>query len=141
MSKGSGPKHLLFYDGQCGLCDRAVQFVYRIDKKKLFAFAPLDGETAIKALKNLSPEIRYADSIILIENFLSSSPKVFILSKAAFRIAWLIGWPWICIGWLSFLPGWCFDWAYSLVAANRKHFFPNDQCFIPPKSEKDRFLS
>lgn len=132
--------HLVFYDGNCGLCDQVVQIIFRQDKKQIFAFAPLRGETATRYLKNLSPELRYSDSLILIENYRTSYPRVSILGKGALRIGWLLGWPWTLFGWLSFLPGWLFDWAYRLVAANRHRFFPNDQCFVPPANQKERFL-
>ena len=132
--------HLVFYDGNCGLCDKVVQFVFKEDKQQLFVFAPLQGETASRYLKNLPPEMRFTDSLILIENYRSSLPRVHILAKGALRIAWLLGWPWMMAGWLSFFPGWLFDWAYRLVAANRHRLFPQDQCFIPPADQKDRFL-
>lgn len=134
-------KHLVFYDGNCGLCDRIVQFIFREDEKQLFVFAPLQGETASHYLKNLPPEVRFTDSLILIENYRSPYPRVYLLAKGGFRIAWLLGWPWTIIGWLCFLPGWFFDWAYRLVASHRHTFFPQDQCFVPPKDQKDRFLA
>ncbi len=133
-------KHLVFYDGNCGLCDRAVQFVFVEDKKQQFAFAPLQGETASQYLRKLPPEIRFTDSLILIENYRSPYPRVYILAKGALRIAWLLGWPWMLIGWLSLFPGWMFDWIYRLIASHRRRFFPQDQCFIPPADQKDRFL-
>jgi predicted DCC family thiol-disulfide oxidoreductase YuxK len=132
-------KHLVFYDGNCGLCDRIVRFLYKADQKEQFAFATLKGETASIYLKNLSPEIKAADSLILIENYRSSKPRIFLFGKGALRIAWLLGWPWLLIGWLSFLPGFLFNWGYRLVARNRHRFFPQDQCFIPPPNQKDRF--
>lgn len=132
--------HLVFYDGNCGLCDRMVQFVFNEDAKKEFVFAPLQGETAAKYLNSLPPEIRFTDSLILIEGYNTLYPRVHILSKGALRIAWLLGWPWTLIGWLSFFPGWMFDWAYRLVANYRHQFFPQSECFIPPKDQKDRFL-
>jgi predicted DCC family thiol-disulfide oxidoreductase YuxK len=133
-------KHLIFYDGSCGLCDQMVRWVFGQDKNEIFVFAPLQGETAAKYLKNLPPDIRYTDSLILIENYTSLYPKVFILAKGALRIAWLLGWPWFLIGWLSFFPGWLFDWGYRLVARHRHYFFPGEQCFIPLADQKDRFL-
>lgn len=132
--------HLVFYDGDCGLCDRVVQFLLKEDKQNRFVFAPLQGETASKYLKNLPLEIRFTDSLILIENYRSPYPRVYMLAKGVLRIAWLLRWPWLLIGWLSFFPGWIFDWIYRLVASNRHYFFPNTQCIIPPKNQKNRFL-
>lgn len=37
-------QEVLFYDGSCGLCDRAVYFVLKRDRAALFRFAPLGGE-------------------------------------------------------------------------------------------------
>jgi len=135
------PRHLLFYDGTCGLCDRAVQFVLKVDKKKQFVFAPLLGETASRYLKKLSPEIRFSDSLVLIQDYQSATPTITLFAKGAFRIAWLLGWPWLLIGWLSFLPGVLFDWAYLLIARYRHRLFPEDRCTLPTKKQKDRFLS
>lgn len=132
--------HLVFYDGNCGLCDRIVQLIFKEDKKERFVFAPLQGETASQYLKSLPPEIRFTDSLILIENYRDPYPRVFILGKGALRIAWLLGWPWILVGWLSFFPGWLFNWAYRIVAANRHRLFPQTECFIPPPNQKNRFL-
>lgn len=133
-------RHLVFYDGDCGLCDRIVQFLIQKDHQQLFVFAPLQGETASIYLKNLPPEIRFTDSLILVENYRLSYPRVYILAKGALRIAWLLGWPWLLLGWLSFFPGWMFDWVYRLVASNRTRFFPHDQCMTPQPDQKERFL-
>lgn len=133
-------QHLVFYDGNCGLCDRAVQFLLKEDKQKRFVFAPLQGETASQYLKRLPPEIKFTDSLILIENYRSSTPRVYLLSKATLHIAWLLGWPWILLGWLSIFPSWMFDWIYRLIASNRHYFFPKTECMVPPPNQKERFL-
>jgi predicted DCC family thiol-disulfide oxidoreductase YuxK len=132
--------HLVFYDGECGLCDRAVQFLLRFDTKKLFAFAPLQGSTAGTYLQQLPPEYKQVDSMILIENYQTSFSKTFIMAKAVFRIFWLMGGAWVLLGWLSFLPSILFDWGYRLVARNRHRLFSPDSCTIPPPDQKDRFL-
>ena len=62
-------KHLVFYDGECGLCDQVVQFLLKADKNKGFVFAPLQGKHAALALKDLPEEAKQADSIILIEDY------------------------------------------------------------------------
>lgn len=132
--------HLVFYDGECGLCDRFVEFLLKNDRKKHFVFAPLQGTTADQYLKSLPPEARFTDSLILIENYSSAHPRVFMLAKGALRTGWLLGWPWTLLGLLSFLPGWMFNWAYRLVASYRHLFFPQGQCRLPTKEDKTRFL-
>jgi len=131
---------LVFYDGNCRLCNRVVQYLLKEDKLQCFVFAPLQGETASHYLRNLPAEIRFTDSLILIEDYRSPHPRVRILSQAALRIAWLLKWPWTLIGWLSFLPSWMFDWIYRLIASNRHRFFAKTECMIPLPNQQDRFL-
>jgi predicted DCC family thiol-disulfide oxidoreductase YuxK len=136
----NSPQHLLFYDGRCGLCDRAVKFLLKADKKQQFVFAPLEGETASRYLQKLPPQLRFSDSLVLIENYQTANSRIFLFGKGALRIAWLLGWPWDLIGWLSFLPGFLFDWAYHLVAMYRHRFYPDGPCPFPTKKQKERFL-
>ncbi|NGX43448.1 MAG: hypothetical protein K940chlam7_01745 [Chlamydiae bacterium] len=133
-------KHLVFYDGQCGMCDRSVQFLLKADRNKKFVFAPLQGKTASERLQELPKHVKSADSLILIENFETSNEKVYIYGHGAFRIAWLLGGKWSLLGWISFLPPVLYDWGYRFIARNRHHFFSKIVCYFPDESEKDRFL-
>lgn len=104
---------IIFFDGTCAMCHWAVLWVAKHDDKKVFYFAPLQGITAAERLKNIA----LPDSIVYFEN-----NKVYVLSKACFRIAWRLGGPWALIGWLSFLPDWMLypaDCIYRLVAKTR----------------------
>lgn len=110
-------EHLIFYDGDCAFCYRAVLEVLKADEKQLFDFAPLSGETAKEIL--IGPNARYAkeDSLVLIESYRSSGRRFWLRSRGAFRIYWLMESYWI--GWLCFLPAWMGDWVYRLVANHR----------------------
>lgn len=132
-------QHLVFYDGTCGLCDHVVQFLLKIDKDEIFAFAPLQGVTAEQFLSALSKEQRLVDSIILVESFRSKTPRTLMEAKAVFRIFWLLGGVWAFLGWPAFLPSFLFDWAYQLVARYRYRLIPQ-RCLIPQKGQLDRFL-
>lgn len=134
-------KHLLFYDGTCGLCDHAVQFLLWADKRELFVFAPLQGTTARNVLKDLPSEYKQADSLILVENYRHPSQKFYILGKGALRIFWLLGGLWTLLGVISFLPTFLYNWAYRIIARNRHHFFSQEQCVIPNRKNRHRFLS
>ena len=128
MNPPIAAKHLLFFDGTCGLCDRVVQYVIKHDKKKLFCFAPLQGTTAQQLLKDLPLEMKNIDSLILFENFQQTSKRVHIQSQGALRLCWLVG-GWLSLfGLLSFLPSKLFNGIYALVAKNRHRFFK--QCLL-----------
>lgn len=137
-------KHLIFYDGQCGLCSHIVQWILKNDLKEQFNFAPLNGVTAAK--KNTASSLKLnvksndEDTLVLIENYQSDSPQIYILGKAAFRICWLLGGIWKISGSLSFLPSWIYNWIYRLVAKNRQSFFSIQQCQLHKDEFKHRFL-
>lgn len=133
-------KHLVFYDGQCGLCDQVVQFILLRDKQGVFGFAPLQGKTAEEKLISLPESLKNFDSIILIEDFNTSLQKISVLGYAALRILWLIGGRWALIGWISFLPPFLYNWAYRLVAKYRHRFFPQGVCILPDPALRERFL-
>ncbi len=129
-------KHLIFYDGQCGLCDHVVLWLLKRDKKEIFVFAPLQGKNAAKILKDIPDHIKKADSLILVENF----ETFHIYGKAAFRTLWLLGGPWKFLGLFNFLPPFLYNWGYRLVAKNRKLFFPKKVCILPDPEKRKRFL-
>lgn len=131
--------NIVFYDGQCGLCDHTVQFLLHADKKKLFHFAPLQGRTAQRVLKELSPDQQKEDSLVLVENYGSSTEKFYLLGKASLRILWLLDGPWLLLGWLSFLPSFLYDWIYRLIARHRHRFF-GTTCSLPNPAFRGRFL-
>lgn len=134
-------RHLLFYDGQCGLCDQCVQLLLKVDYQKRFVFAPLQGETAAQKLAGLPPHLRGVDSLVLIENYQTDSERTYVMSRGVWRICWLLGGLWTVLGWLSFLPGWLLDWAYRFVARNRHRIFPQTSCVVPDPKQRERFLS
>jgi predicted DCC family thiol-disulfide oxidoreductase YuxK len=111
---------IVFFDDDCGLCSKAVAFFLRRDKNALFRFAPLQGVTAHKELKDFEP-YQWLDSIILLEK--GAKPSYFYWSQAIFRMLWLIGGIWSIPGLLSFLPRpllWPFDVGYRFIAKYRK---------------------
>jgi len=129
--------HLLFYDGECGLCDLTVDWVYRRDRTGQFLFAPLQGGTAKRWLgAHHSP-----DSLVLIEDFEGLCPTLYREGKGALRIAWLLGFPWSFIGALHVLPAWCTRWLYRGIARHRHRFFRTIACITPYSRDKTRFIN
>ena len=128
-------RHLVFYDGSCGLCDHAVYFILKRDTAHDFIFSPLNGETAERFLKGVPRD----DSVILIENY-ATNPQMYLYGQAAFRILWLLGGGYRLAGWVGFLPPFLYNWAYRLVARNRHRFFRKNDCPLPGPHDKERFL-
>ena len=134
-------QHLIFYDGTCGMCHWVVQFLLRYDIKKLFVFAPLQGETAQVLLKDWRTSNPEADSLVLIENYQDpKKKKIYIFGKGALRICWLLGRFWMIPGSISFLPSFLYDWIYRWVARHRFQWFASQSCLIPRNQDSSRFL-
>lgn len=133
-------KHLVFYDGACGFCDRSVEVLLGLDKKQVFAFAPLQGTTAAHFFAT-EASFMEVDSLILIENYQTPERKIYKYGQSVFRICWLLGGGWRLLGLLSFIPGVFYDWSYRLLARNRLRFFQQlPVCRFPDPANRDRFL-
>jgi predicted DCC family thiol-disulfide oxidoreductase YuxK len=126
---------ILFFDGVCGLCSQAVDFVMARDQRQIIKFAPLQGDTARQLLESADRE--NLDSMVFwIEG--ASYRK----SAAAVRVLWQLGPAWQVLGtllWLVPLP--IRNLGYTLVARNRYRFFgKKESCRMPTAAERLRFL-
>lgn len=135
------PAELILYDGVCGFCDRAVQWILDADREGRFRFAALQGETAAAVLGR-HPELpRDVDTIVYVRRTEAGGEEVFVRSTAALHIAMRLGG-----AWRLFAPGWLLprplrDLAYAAFAALRYRLFGKlDQCRIPAPEERARFL-
>ncbi len=126
---------ILFFDGVCGLCNRAVDFVLAHDTEGHFQFAPLQGETARQLL---SP----ADTSDLNSMVLLVAGRSHRKSAAAVRILWNLSLRWRILGtllWLIPLP--LRNLGYHLIACNRYRIFGrHETCRMPTPAERARFL-
>ncbi|MEH7455283.1 thiol-disulfide oxidoreductase DCC family protein [Gottfriedia acidiceleris] len=125
---------IILFDGECILCNGAVQFIIKHDQKGYFHFAALQSTFGEK-LKKDHPELSSIDSIILVQN-----GKIKIESTAALSIAKnLEGWPKFFYAFII-IPTTIRDYLYRLIARNRFKFFgKNESCMIPSKEIRDRF--
>lgn len=136
---------LLLYDGECALCDRAVQFVLSRDRKKTLRFAALQGETArpILARHGLTPPTGMGfDSMVFVDDPGSPRERISLRSRAALRIGRYLGGRWSALARLGgLLPAILGDGAYRLVARTRHRLFPPPEaCRVPAPEERARFL-
>lgn len=126
---------ILFFDGVCGLCNKAVDFVLARDQAGTIKFAPLQGDTARQLLTpadlaDLNTMVFWVDG------------QSYRKSAAAVRILWRLHWGWRVTGtilWLIPLP--LRNLGYTLVARNRYRFFgKKETCRMPSAAERLRFL-
>lgn len=128
-------QRVVFFDGVCGLCNKFVDFVLRIDKKELFVFSPLQGELAAQSLPKKF--IEDLDSIVVLID-----GKTYRKSEAVFALFKELGFPWSPLALLGILPSGLSDWGYNLVASQRYRIFgQSDTCRLPAPNERSRFKS
>ena len=128
---------ILFFDGVCNLCNGAVQFVIRHDKKKQFLFAALQSESGAAVIEKLKQQYGIVpDSVVL-----QYKGKLYSKSDAILRTALLLGGRQQLWGGLLIVPRFLRNAVYDLVARYRYQWFgKKDSCMIPTPELQARFL-
>ena len=129
-------KHLVLYDGECGLCQFSVQWLLDKDVNKELCFAPLQGETAKHYLTSGQIPVNL-DSLI----YVRQEREIFWYSTGVLELLKVLPRPWSWGKVALYIPRVLRDSAYRLVAANRLRFFKApDSCRLPKAEEVSRFL-
>lgn len=131
MNKDVDKRSIIFYDGDCGLCNRFILFILKFERENLFFFSALDSELAKNNLQSLN-----SDTVVLLQNgneYYRSQAALLIIKEMIFPICLLT--------YLRVLPLGFRDFFYKIMAKNRKRFFKGkEQCLFPDKEVKKRFL-
>ncbi|TQI70772.1 putative DCC family thiol-disulfide oxidoreductase YuxK [Gramella sp. Hel_I_59] len=131
-------KHkIILFDGVCNLCNNAVQFIIKHDRKDRFRFASLQSEIGKGLIEERGFDHEDLDSIMLIEPGVAYYRK----STAALEISRDLDGGYSLLKNFLFLPEGLRDSIYDLVASNRyKWFGKKDNCMIPTPELKSKFL-
>lgn len=129
---------IVFYDGHCGLCDRAVRFVLKHDRSgRAFRFAPLQG-TTYQSRVPAEQRAKLPDSIVL----LTEDGSTLTRSDAFVHIFRRLGGGWKTLaGALALIPRPVRDFVYDFIARIRYRVFGrhDDICPIMPPELRARF--
>ena len=129
-------KPIVFFDGVCNLCSSAVQTIIKNDKKNVFLFASLQGETAKQKLTTFINRNPHLDSIILLEK-----EKIYTKSRAVLRIAKHLKFPFNLAYGFIIMPSFISNVVYTFIAKNRyKWFGKKEECWLPTPKIKAKFL-
>jgi predicted DCC family thiol-disulfide oxidoreductase YuxK len=132
---------VLFYDGVCAMCDRAVQFVLRHDAAGRFRFAALQSEFARAVLTRHGCEAGALDTMYLLLGAGSAAERLLGRSDAILAVLQELGGAWRALALLRLLPRSLRDRAYDFIARHRYRWFGRyDQCVLPPPEVRTRFL-
>jgi predicted DCC family thiol-disulfide oxidoreductase YuxK len=107
---------MLVYDGNCGFCSRAVQFILRHERRHDLRFVPRDSE--------LGKDIRREFHLEAVESMLwIASGKAAIESDATLNAAKYVGGIWAMLGAIgSLVPAFLRNPVYRFIARNRRRF-------------------
>jgi len=122
---------VIIFDGVCGLCNKSVDILIKIDKEKIFTYTSLQGEY-VKTL-DLEPDI---DSILFYED-----DTVYYKSTAILKIFKSLGGLWKITVVFFLIPRVIRDFIYDIIAKYRyKVFGKMESCRMPKESEVDLFI-
>ena len=126
---------VVFFDGECGLCDRFVKFLIQKDKAHRLRFATLQGETARSNFPALGSDpdlwsVRYV-----------RGGRGYVRSAAAIRAISSLGGLWTAANAILIVPRFIRDGVYKYVATHRYRWFGKfDACMLPSPTLRERFL-
>ena len=132
---------VLLYDGTCGVCDKAVQFILRVDPRGELRFAALESGYG-RAIVDRHPALRGVDSMVFVDDADGPDERVAIRSTAALRVTDYLGGPWRALGIAAVIPRPARDWLYERFAAIRYRVFGRvDACALPAPEVRARFIA
>ncbi|MDQ8202329.1 DCC1-like thiol-disulfide oxidoreductase family protein [Pelagicoccus sp. SDUM812003] len=125
---------IVFFDGVCGVCNKSVDLLLKLDEREQLRFAPIQGEAA---KRYLSDECRENLDTI---SFFDGKTLTF-RTTALLKIARTLGGIWWVFYPLIIIPVEWRDLAYDWFARRRYRYFgKKEACRIPTPEERSRFL-
>lgn len=126
-------KHIIFFDGDCLVCNRFVQILLKIDINNRFLFSSLRSDFAKNSLHTIPKNI---DSIVYV-----SPTGAYIKSDAILNICKTLRLPYSIVYFLKILPKKWRDAGYDYFAKNRyKWFGANAYCAVPTEQQRKKFV-
>jgi predicted DCC family thiol-disulfide oxidoreductase YuxK len=107
---------IVFFNGQCNLCNSSVQFIIRHNHSENINFESLQSQTGMK-IKAMAGNIK-PDSLLLLQDNI-----VYENSTAALKIAAQLDFPWHLLRIFVLVPTSARDCIYRFIARNRYNWF------------------
>ena len=119
---------VVFYDSDCLLCSKSVQFVLKHDTHKHFSFSALTSSFA-------KPYKLSAETVAVLtpnQELLSHHKAVKYIIKQLPKVKWMVFLFYITPAFLQRL-------VYGVIAKNRKHWFGTTNCLLSNQNA-ERFI-
>lgn len=133
----TNPEHIVvLFDGVCNLCNGAVRFIIRRDKKDIFRFASIQSDAAKNILLQYDYKNNEMNSILVIDH-----EGLLRDSRAVLHICKHLGAPWKWLYGLRVIPRSWTDRLYRFVALNRYRWFgKRKHCTTSMDKYENRFI-
>ncbi|MEO8501858.1 MAG: DCC1-like thiol-disulfide oxidoreductase family protein [Vicinamibacteria bacterium] len=133
--------HLVLYDGVCGLCDRFVQFLLRIDRHDRLRFAALQGPIGTRILEQAGRTRSALSTVIVVVDYEQATQRLLDRSDAGLFAIASTGGLYRAAGGLRLVPHFIRDAVYNFIARRRYQMFGRfEACPIPRPSTRAKFL-
>jgi len=124
---------IVFYDGDCGFCNRAVSYVLKRDTSNSLEFSSLQSSHAKKFFEQHNFEKPDLSTFYFYEN-----GSLYERSTAALKVIKYFSWyhQWMRLGWIC--PRFVRDGVYDFIAKRRRKI-SKGYCDMPSEEEMKRF--
>lgn len=126
---------ILFYDGDCGFCNRSVQFVLKHEKDHSILFSAIQSDFCKSFFMEKNLPVPDLSTF-----YFYNRGKLFERSNASFELLKFIKPPYNTLRFFRIVPIGIRDRIYNLIA-KRRHKIMAGFCMIPSSDQKQRFLS
>ncbi len=128
-------KHIVFFDGDCGVCNFWVQWILKRDHNNRFLFASLQSDFGQRFLTERKLNTEVFNTLYLWK------PNHYYLekSKAVLQIANILGGIYKLSAIGKIIPGFFSDTIYDLISKNRMKL-ANQKCYLPTPDERKKFI-
>ena len=127
---------VVYFDGVCNLCNRAVDFIIRHDADARIRFASLQSSHGQAVLARLGLSLDELKTIVF-----EQDGVLYVKSDAALKIAAVLDGPVSWFAWFLWIPRFLRDPLYMLISNNRYRWFgKKSSCRLPTADERKRFI-
>jgi len=128
-------KHIVFFDGECGVCNFWVQWILERDKNDQFMFASLQSDFGQSFLSERGLETKVFNTMYLWK----PNQYYLIKSKAVLQIASILGGIYKLSGIGKIFPASLSDSIYDIISRNRMKL-ANQKCYLPTPHQRGKFI-
>lgn len=125
---------VVFYDGDCGFCNRSVQFILEHERDTTVHFCALQSEVAQRFFQ----EHQFPQPDLSTFYFWNGS-QLFERSSGALKVTAYLKAPYSWLRIFIIIPRFLRDGIYNWIA-KRRHKLANQQCALPTPEQRKRFL-